>query len=587
MRSLPIIDPNETSGPNFASRVKVDERRSFKAAVVHALRISLLALFLIGLHRYAASANRLNLSEQSQWERIKIAQFLPEALVLESIQGEDSIRRAVATDGRSLALVAISSPMADHVIGYSGPTSLLFIMNEDRAIQSVQVLHSFDTPEHLQQVVNDLRFWQQFKGQRWGQANALKIDGVSGATLTSLAIAESVLTCLSSSQPSQEKLTQRRSLKFPDELNEDEKQAWEVRTGPLSDDISGYQGPTELLLKIDENEQLIDVKIRSSFDNEPYVGYTRQERSFWKKFKGRTLAELAKLDLDAEQIDGVSGATMTSIAVAETIRAASKEYLALAQQAAMNTDVADDEKSVSRVPRWNFSTGENLTIMLTIAAMFWSGSKLRGQRRFRLLWQITSFVVIALVSGNLLSISLISGWTRGGVSYRLAPGLTLLLAVAFTMAILVKRNVYCDHLCPHGILQQWIRPVGRKKRGAVAEAIFQLVTSKTFVRSIATVAWVSIAIGFVSLIQPTGINLSWLEPFDAYLLGFGFSVSAIVWICSLMAARLSPLYYCRHACPTGKILGYVRRDSQRSRLSPIDATVLVATSWLWLSPLWR
>jgi len=583
MRSLPIIDLNETREPNSARLVKIDERRSFKAAVVHALRIILIALFLIGLHRYAASANRLSLSEQSQWERIKIAQFLPEALALEQIQGEDSIRRAVATDGRSLALVAISSPMADHVIGYSGPTSLLFIMDEDRAIQKVQVLHSFDTPEHLQQVVNDSRFWQQFLGQRWGQANALKIDGVSGATLTSLAIAESVLTCLSSSQPLQEKSPPRRSLKFPDELIEEEQQTWVLRTGPLSDDISGYQGPTELLFRIDENEQLIDVKIRSSFDNEPYVGYTRQERSFWKKFKGRTLAELAKLDLDAEQIDGVSGATMTSIAVAKTIRDASKEHLALAQQAAMNTDVTADEKSVSRAPRWNFSIGENITIMLTIAGIFWSGSKLRGQRRLRLLWQITSFVVIALVSGNLLSISLVSGWTRGGISYRLAPGLTLLLAVAFTMAILLKRNVYCDHLCPHGILQQWIRPTGQKQRGPVAAALCRLLTSKKCVRLISIIAWVSIAIGFISLIQPTGINLSWLEPFDAYLLGFGFSVSAIVWISSLIAARLSPLYYCRHACPTGKILGYVRRDSQRNRLGLIDATVFIATCWIWLS----
>ena len=388
------------------------------------------------------------------------------------------------------------------------------------------------------------------------------------------------MTCVSSST---HPALHRRSLKFPDELSEDEKRAWALRTGPLSDDISGYQGPTELLFKIDANDHLIDVKIRSSFDNEPYVGYARQERSFWKKFKGRSIANLAKLDLDAEQIDGVSGATMTSVAVAETIREASKAFLS--QQTATHSNVTDDEKSVSRVRHWNFSSGEVLTIILTIAAIFWSGSIFRGNRRARLLWQIICFVVIALVSGNLLSISLFSGWTRGGIAYHLAPGLTLLLVVAFMMAILLKHNVYCDHLCPHGILQQWIRP-GRKQRGPIAEEFFRLLTSKKCVRSLSTIAWVSIAIGFLSLMHPTGVNLSWLEPFDAYLLGFGFSISTIVWTISLIASRLSPLYYCRHACPTGKVLDYMRRDRQRNRLTPIDITVLFASGYLWLTPLW-
>ena len=577
MRSLPIIELTDLQETQPVRRPKVDGQNPFNAIVVHSIRVAIVAMFVIGLHRYATSPNRLFNQVDATWNRVNIAEFVPGATRLDLILGEPSIRQAAALDGQSRALVAISSPMADHVIGYAGPTTLVLNMDDERSIRDVKVLRSFDTPEHLSQVVKNARFWQQFVGLRWGEGGTAKVDGVSGATLTSLAIAESMMTCLSS--PKHQSLI-RRSLKFPDELSEDEKQTWALRTGPLSDDISGYQGPTELLFKIDANDLLIDVKIRSSFDNEPYVEYARQERSFWKKFKGRSIANLAMLDLDAEQIDGVSGATMTSNAVAETIREASKAYLS--QQVAAYSNVTNDEKSVSRARHWNFSSGEILTIILTIAAIFWSGSKLRGNRRARLLWQIICFIVIALVSGNLLSISLFSGWTRGGISYRLAPGLTLLLVVAFMMAILLKRNVYCDHLCPHGILQQWIRPV-RKQHGPIAEPIFQLLTSKKCVQSLSTIAWVSIVIGFLTLIQPTGVNLSWLEPFDAYLLGFGFSISLIVWTISLIASRLSPLYYCRHACPTGKVLSYARRDRQRNRLTLIDVTVLFASGYLWLT----
>lgn len=576
MRSLPIIELTDLQEPQPVRRPKVAGRNRFQANVIHSMRIAIVAMFVIGLHRYATSANRLLNQVEATWNQINIAQFVPGATRLDLIIGEPSIRQAVALDGHSAALVAISSPMADHVIGYAGPTTLVLNMDDERSIRDVKVLRSFDTPEHLSQVIKNARFWQQFVGLRWGEGGTPKVDGVSGATLTSLAIAESMMTCLSS--PKHQSLI-RRSLKFPDQLSDDEKQTWALRTGPLSDDIIGYQGPTELLFKIDANDQLIDVKIRSSFDNEPYVGYARHERSFWKKFKGRSVESLAKLDLDAEQIDGVSGATMTSVAVAETIRDASKAYLS--QQAASQSNVTDDEKSFLLARHWNFSSGEILTILLTIAAIFWSGSKHRGNRRARLLWQVICFVVIALVSGNLLSISLFSGWTRGGISYRLAPGLTLLLVVAFMMAILLKRNVYCDHLCPHGILQQWIRP-GRKQRGPIAEPFFRLLTSKKFVQSLSAIAWASIVIGFLTLIQPTGVNLSWLEPFDAYLLGFGFSISLIVWTISLIASRLSPLYYCRYACPTGKVLGYVRRDRQRNRLTAIDVTVLFASGYLWL-----
>ena len=72
------------------------------------------------------------------------------------------------------------------------------------------------------------------------------------------------------------------------------------RSGVLSDDVIGYQGPSELLLNLDENEAIIGVRIRRSFDNEPYVDYVRTEYGFWKRFQGMRIQQLANFDPIAE-----------------------------------------------------------------------------------------------------------------------------------------------------------------------------------------------------------------------------------------------------------------------------------------------
>lgn len=98
-------------------------------------------------------------------------------------------------------------------------------------------------------------------------------------TLTSLAIAEAIQLHISG---------QRQSLRFPDSITVEEAQTlvpevarigeakanglirlldaddvplgWIARTGPLVDSEAGYQGPTELLLLIDNESVLENVR---------------------------------------------------------------------------------------------------------------------------------------------------------------------------------------------------------------------------------------------------------------------------------------------------------------------------------------
>lgn len=569
---------------------------------VHALRVLLLGLLLVGLHRWGNARSAVpDGGEPVVIDSAVALAHLPTADSLEPWEQDATVLCARDAAGEPLGWIAQTSPHADTIVGYAGPSNVLLVMDAQWTVQQVDLLHCSDTLEHLRKVQSNRAFWDQFVGWKWGQTAAVRVDGVSGATLTSLAIGEAIAWRMASGgSATSGPPPPRRSSRFPDDIAPEELRKWfptahvvredpaaayrsevldaagtrlgeVIRTGPLSDTVIGYQGPTEVFLRIDDAGQVVDLMLGKSFDNSRYVNYVKQEGSFWRKFKPRSLQSLSELDFDAEVIEGVSGATMTSLAVAESIREAAGACLEHRQELAEAARRAEQAASApSRALRWNWSIGEAATAALAALALLWSRSSLRGRRLPRLLWQTASLVVLVLMSGNLLSVALLGGWARGGVPWRLAPGLTVLVAVAVVAAAIGKRNVYCDHLCPHGILQQWLRPRRSRRFRRPLEWGLQLSAA------------VILAVTLVGIVVPTGIHLAWLEPFDAYVLRVGVSFSLAVWAISLLLARFKPMAYCRLACPTGKLLDYVRRDAASHRIGVFDTALAAAVAVLWL-----
>ena len=88
-----------------------------------------------------------------------------------------------------------------------------------------------------------------------------------------------------------------------------------IRSSPHSDNIVGYGGPSDVLVGLGADGKIVGIAIRETYDTEKYVGYVRDEYSFMQLFNGKTLEEMAGFDLEANEVEGVSGATMTSLAV--------------------------------------------------------------------------------------------------------------------------------------------------------------------------------------------------------------------------------------------------------------------------------
>ncbi|MCC6508819.1 MAG: FMN-binding protein, partial [Pirellulaceae bacterium] len=398
---------------------------------MHAIRLSVLIALLVGLHQLAG--RHRSHSSLSAPDLVTIQRLLPKAAAVTETQAQPTLWEVTDQSGQALALVGLTSPMADNIVGYAGPNNVLLLLDNTGSVTSAELLGSSDTLDHVERVRQSSSFWQQFQGRQIGDNSAPHVDGVSGATLTSLAIAEAINLRLSG---------KRLNLRFPEEPTLDEAQTiyplatslqpdpsrtglyrvsdlsqatigYLLRTGPLVDDTIGYQGPTELLVAFDNENRITKIRMRRSYDNEPYVRYTRMEASFWSKFVGRTWEELSRIDLDAEGIEGVSGATMTSMAVAESLRLAAQRHL---KESASDSSNAAGESSgkflnILSVRRWNWSIGEIATAAIALLVMPWSMSRMRGQRHLRTLWQVIVLVVIVGLSGNLISLALLAGWT--------------------------------------------------------------------------------------------------------------------------------------------------------------------------------
>lgn len=482
--------------------------------------------------------------------------------------------------GVTLGYAARTMPQAASVAGYRGSSEAVLVIDPGRKIIAASLLNSVDTPEHVREVSESTEFFAQFVGWTWGDTKQ-RVDAVSGATLTSLALAEGILARMG---------VAAGSLVFAHPITLGDVQDWfpeateleggparlrvldrdgqllgeVVRTGPLVDDLIGYQGPSELLLRLSA-ENVEAIKLLHTFDNEPYVDWIRQEKYYWKQFTGKSIAALAQFDLDAQGIEGISGATMSSVAMTETlIRSASALASKATPASTAQTQVSNPLTNWTGV-RWYWNDSATVSLLILLWGLqHW---KLFHARWLRRIWLIGTVLVIGFYTHNLLSLALLAGWSVGGVAWKLAPGLTILAAVSILLPPLRKSNPYCNHLCPHGALQQLIRPKSRSRR--------RISLGRLPSKILARVPGVLLTVAYLLLVLIPVTDLSRLEPFHAYVFQVATFGSILFCLVTLVVSATIPMAYCRFGCPTGFLIDYIRRRGDGRTWRGGDAVIAV------------
>ncbi len=484
--------------------------------------------------------------------------------------------------GARVGTVLRTSPAGDVAIGFSGPTDVLVVCDAELRVAGMEVLSSRDTRDHVRAVERDAGFWRAFVGRSLEEIAAAPPDrghAVAGATLTSLAIAEAVARRLGGAAgPGRFDVVPTLAdlrLLFPAAAAiatdpgdpavirvvaaDDTPLGWALRTSPAADRVIGYQGPSDALVGFDTAGRVAGVALLASYDNEPYVGYVRDDAAFRGVYRGMSLAELAGIPPDATGVEGVSGATMTSQAVAAGIvRAAAvrRDRAARAPQAVGLAAALRAGLTAIDAPQWG-------AIGIVAAGLVTAFTRLKGGWFGRVALPIAVLAYLGFGAGAVVSLAQLLGWAQAGVP-RGAAVLAVLAAAALVPPPTTRRNVYCSHLCPHGAAQQLLVRFARPRRSAPG-----------WLRPwLAALPWALLVTAIVAAAGHLPIDLVDLEPFDAYLPTVAGTAALVLFATSLLASAFVPMAYCRHGCPTGALIDHLRLQRRSDRVTWRDALML-------------
>jgi len=532
----------------------------WKSIALRLWRVALLAAVVFAIRR-----SHQPVAAEMTVERVR--DFFPAAAVLTPQSGMQIVKDA---SGITLGHVMQTSPEADDIIGYAGPTNTLIALDSRGKVLGLRILHSADTTDHVAEVVGERSFFKQFTDKKATETAGMKVDAVSGATLTSSAIAEGVLRRLGKSATT--------SLRFPDAITLDEVKELEpqaaklrestthpgsqevfdakgtlialaVRSAPAADGIVGYKGPSDTFMLMDAaGLKLRGMALRRSYDNEQYVGYVTGDAAFLKTFDGMAVEQIANIDFAKAGVEGVSGATQTSYGVAEGVRVRAQSLL--------------KEKEAKRgwwtLIRWRWQdTGH---VVVIVAAFVMAFTPLRGRAWCRHLHHGLLVIYGGFIAGELLSQGLLAGWATHGTPWRNAQGLVLLAAVALLGPVFTSKQLYCHHICPHGALQQLV----------ARRVWFQWSPSRRVEAMLSKLPFVLLAFVLLSVAFALPVDLNALEPFDAYVFRVAGWASIAIAVIGLLGSLVTPLAYCRYGCPTGALFKLLRFTGDADRLGMRD-----------------
>jgi NosR/NirI family nitrous oxide reductase transcriptional regulator len=298
---------------------------------------------------------------------------------------------------------------------------------------------------------------------------------------------------------------------------------------------TGYGGPINVLVGVDPAGNVIGVKI---VEHRETPGFFRRlpESHFFEQFLGKGYTSSLRLDDD---IDAVSGATVSSEAVARAVR---EQVRAIAKNQIGAVVSAQPEPIRIGPPEW---------VLIGLFATGYVGHKSRQKnlkkwlRRFSLL---AGVILVGFVYNMPLSlshfISLLSGywpdWHTHLYWFILLGGMLFVTSAQ-------GKNPYCTWFCPFGAVQEGMGRVANTK-------LFRPRSLHVILKwSQRGLAFTAILLG-LAFRQPAAASF---EPFGTL---FDFTGNIAQWILLVLILLTSLVIYrpfCNYVCPMDPIVSYI------------------------------
>jgi len=327
---------------------------------------------------------------------------------------------------------------------------------------------------------------------------------------------------------------------FPDPLTFSARDSNQKEIGFVAfGEANGYGGPLKIAVGIDLNGHIISTIIAEQKETPSYLEEVIK-KGYLDKFKTVKVTSPFVLGVD---LNGVSGATISSKAIAKAIRNASHAV----GRENLNLEV----KEISEP--WNFGVAEAFVVFIFIFAIIFSfftkqlNLLFKRQLNLRLPIIFCSMIVLGFWLNRPISMQYLTGAMLGFFpSIRENFLWYLILFTGIALPLLTGKNIYCFWVCPFGGLQEIINKLcGVKYRLKIAK-IFQV--TRYFL------LWLGIFLVIINN-NPASGNI---EPFGTV---FGFKGTGFDWIeliIVLVIAVFSYRFWCNFLCPIGAVMDLLK-----------------------------
>jgi len=297
-------------------------------------------------------------------------------------------------------------------------------------------------------------------------------------------------------------------------------------TSDIPPEVRGYNGEIDVLVGMDPSGKITGVNILSHKENAEYMNMVISG-GFLNKFVGRSL------ESGMDDIDAVTGATVSSTAIKQDIQTAAFVIF---------KDLTPRSNPVDLLP----VAGVSVLLLGVIAAI----SMPRKRWLRYVVWPLSILVAgvwlnSPITIGNFVDI-------RNGI---LPSYLPLIILLAFALgAALIKGNFYCAYVCPFGSLQEL---AGRAKTPKCRP-------SETAHRNASWLKWIILLMTVFAIATSVDAFRS-IEPFALF---FSRTYQPIVWAQAgiiLLGSLFVIRPWCKYFCPTGAVLGLICQISHKMR----------------------
>jgi len=290
-------------------------------------------------------------------------------------------------------------------------------------------------------------------------------------------------------------------------------------------EAQGYGGPLKVYVLSDTAAQILSVDIGENTETLAYIDRLKR-KSFFKQFENKAINSKFLVDNDVE---AVSGATLSSVAIANACREASWQ-------------VAKNNFSLPLPDlgqQWIFGLREifaTLVFILAFLSVFLKNKKLRNVA-----------LAITLVTTGFMFNSSISITQFGRIFLGYIPNIQqhfewwLLLFGTIAVIFIYGRNIYCHAICPFNTVQILLT----KLSGINLSMPRRL--NKYLLKTSKVLLWLCLGLILISK-NPT---ISSYEPFAMMFSLEGAGIQWYILPAALFGSLLFSNFFCRYYCPVG------------------------------------